>query len=164
MMPLSVRARIESLWESAEQPVLVCAMQVDHTITEACVEVDVVITSEGVTIHHRASGPKRPAHQETRDRTAESPEDLASRLRALGILELGSKRQAMYDGFVAKIAARDADRGNEFSDRSINTPQAEVREALLALANEAPSDVNEALDELPAREESGKFWTVRHRP
>jgi hypothetical protein len=164
MMPASVCARVESLWASAEHPVLVCALQVDHTITEARVEVDVVISSEGVTIHHRSSGPARPAHEETRVRSTESPEDLASRLRALGVLDLGSVEQSMYDGFVAEIAARDADGWNVFSDRSINTPQAKVRETLLALAHEREIEIMEVLDQLPAREESGSLWTIHHRP
>lgn len=131
-----VACQVVHLWESVENPILVCSLRVNHAITSACEEVDVLITCAGVTIRHRSFNPLLPSHKEITIRSAQSPEHLSSQLRSLGIFDLGSVEQTMYDGALAEIAAKELGATNVFSERSIDTPQARIRKVLLSLANE----------------------------
>jgi hypothetical protein len=49
--------RVEHLWDSADNPILVCSLRIDHAITQAREEVDVVMTGARTTIHHRSCNP-----------------------------------------------------------------------------------------------------------
>ena len=127
--------RVETLWAAAEDPILVCVLRIEHSLTKACEEVDVVIAGAGATVRHRAVNTVVSSDQESVVRYAGDAEDLASRLRSLGVFDLGSVEQKMFDGSRAEIAAKETDCTNVFSEHSINTPQAQVREFLLGLAS-----------------------------
>jgi len=156
-----VGRQVERLWESVESPMLVASIRVVHAITKAREEVDVVISCEGVTIRHRAFNSLRSAHQERLVRSTETPEGLSSKLRSLGIFDLGSCGQRMYDGALAEIAARELDRENAFWERSIDTPQAEIRKALLGLAHETKLEAErDGAGQAPTHSESEMTFVV----
>ena len=155
-----VGRQVERLWESVEDPMLVASIRVEHAITNAREEVDVVITCEGVTIRHRVFNSLFSAHQERLVRSPDTPEDLSSKLRTLGIFDLGSSGQRMCDGALAEIAAKESDRENAFWERSIDTPQAMVRRFLLGLAHGIKMEVEQGAGQALTRSDSEMTFVV----
>jgi hypothetical protein len=159
--PGEVGLLVACLWESVENPMLVASIRVQYALTKAREEVDVVITSEGATIRHRTFKSLFTAQEERIVRSTETPEGLSSKLRTLGIFDLGSSGQRMYDGALAEIAAKELDRENSFWERSIDTPQAEIRKLLLGLAHEAELEAEQdRAGQTPNRSESEMSFIV----
>jgi hypothetical protein len=65
---------------------------------------------------------------------------LEADLRSLGLFELRSVSEQMFDGSLAVIAARDSTHRHLFKENSIDTPQAQLCTFLLKLARPADQD------------------------
>ena len=134
-----IRAR--ELWESASEPLLVVALRVLHAVTSAREELELVIARGGVSLRFRERHPLRAIEREELRTLEEDPEELAAHLRAMGILELGPASEPMIDGAEAEVAACADGRVHSFRERSLKSPQAALRETLLALAHDTEPDL-----------------------
>ena len=136
-----VGKRAEKLWNDAPNPTLICALEIRHSIICEREEVDLTISKEEARIQYRRYERSR-ALVETHDACLPAPNDLEATLRSMGIFELRSVSEPLFDGSWASIATKDPTHRNLFKEHSIETPQARLCDFLLKLAR--PAADNEA--------------------
>jgi len=135
-----VGKRVDRLWDNDSNPTFACALDVRHSISWVKEEVDLVVSGGEVRIQYRQYEGFRTILEETNQVCLPAPNDVEAQLRSMGILELPSVSESLFDGSQATIAARDSTHRNIFREYSISTPQARLRDLLVELGYPATDD------------------------